>query len=103
MSVKRNIRGAIFIIALLLLSSLFSFAACVDVHEHKYIDGQCECGAIVPHKHNFIDGKCVCGVVDEDYMPPREYFVGNVFQIEVQSLGEQLISVGSGFVLNRDG
>lgn len=103
MSVKRNIRGAIFIIALLLLSSLFSFAAGVDVHEHKYIDGQCECGAIVPHKHNFIDGKCVCGVVDEDYMPPREYFVGNVFQIEVQSLGEQLISVGSGFVLNRDG
>ena len=57
----------------------------------------------MPHKHNYIDGKCECGVVDEDYMPPREYFVGNVFQIEVQSLGEQLISVGSGFVLNRDG
>ena len=89
MLIKGNKRVAIFLIALLLLSSLFCFAACADFHEHNYIDGKCECGAIVLHKHNFIDGKCVCGVVDEDYMPPREYFAGNVFQIEVQSLGEQ--------------
>lgn len=108
MAIKRNKNVVACIIALLLMSSLLGFSACGDTHEHNFVDGKCECGAIdesyePPHEHSFIDGKCECGAVDEAYVPPREYFVGNVFQIEVQSLGEQLISAGSGFVLNRDG
>lgn len=86
MTITRKTKVMACIIALLLICALFVFSGCEDTH-----------------KHNFINGKCECGAVDDAYIPPKEYFVGNVFQIEVQSLGEQLISVGSGFVLNSDG
>ena len=36
-------------------------------------------------------------------MPQTSYFVGNVFQIIVQDLGEQPIGTGSAFVFNSDG
>lgn len=54
--------------------------------------------------HDYVNGKCTgCGIVEATYVPPRDFFLGNVFQIEIQSLGEQTIGMGSGFVLNSDG
>ena len=45
------------------------------VHEHKFVDGKCECGEVdpnweAPHEHEFVDGKCECGEVDPDYEDP---------------------------------
>ena len=47
-------------------------------HEHKFIDGECECGEIDPdyekpvHEHEFVDGECECGETDPDYKEPNE-------------------------------
>ena len=41
------------------------------VHEHEYVDGECECGAKDPnyevHEHEYVDGECECGAKDPDY------------------------------------
>ena len=47
-----------------------------DDHEHEYVDGKCECGALEPgteepHEHVFIEGKCECGEIDPDYVAPH--------------------------------
>ena len=65
-------------IATLLMCSLLVFSACGETHEHYFVDGKCECGAIdenyePPHEHSFIDGKCECGAIDENYEPPHEH------------------------------
>ena len=41
------------------------------LHEHTFVDGECECGEkdptyVPPHEHTFVDGKCECGEVDHD-------------------------------------
>lgn len=38
-------------------------------HEHNYVDGKCECGAIDPnHIHNYEDGTCtICGKEQDPY------------------------------------
>lgn len=38
-------------------------------HEHNYVDGKCECGAIDPdHTHNYEDGTCtICGKEQDPY------------------------------------
>jgi len=49
-------------------------------------------------KNNFVPTEKIAYRV-----PQNSYFVGNVFQIIVQNLGEQPISTGSAFVFNSDG
>ncbi len=73
-------------IAALFMCSLLVFSACGETHEHYFVDGKCECGAI-----------------DETYTPPKDYFVGNVFQIVTETLGKQPYMLGSGVVINQDG
>ena len=43
-----------------------------DVHEHKFVDGKCECGELdpnweAPHEHEFVDGKCECGELEPEH------------------------------------
>ena len=49
-------------------------------HQHKFVDGECECGEIdpnyvPPHVHEFVDGKCECGEVDPNYSEHEHKFV----------------------------
>ncbi len=69
-----------------LFAAVCMFAACGQKHEHVYIDG-----------------KCACGALDEDYTPPKDRFIGNVFQIVTKTLGGQVYARGSGVVINSDG
>lgn len=41
-------------------------------HEHKYVDGKCDCGEedpdyVPPHVHKYVNGKCSCGAADPDF------------------------------------
>lgn len=84
---KRNRRIVSIAVLLCLLVSLFAFTACVtDKHVHDFSNWVCECGEYYTN-------------VD----PSKDLFVGNVMQIVVKNLGEQPVSVGSGFVFNKEG
>lgn len=44
-----------------------------QTHEHKFIDGICNCGEkdpnyVKPHEHVFVEGVCECGEVDPGYV-----------------------------------
>ena len=44
----------------------------IPPHEHVFVEGKCECGAVdenyqPPHEHNFVEGKCECGEEDPNY------------------------------------
>ena len=47
-----------------------------DTHEHKFVEGKCDCGAIdpdyaPPHEHKFVDGVCdKCGELDSEHNAP---------------------------------
>ena len=45
-------------------------------HEHNYVDGKCECGAIDPnHTHNYENGTCtICGEKDSYTVAPAEAY-----------------------------
>ena len=50
-------------------------------HEHKFVNGKCECGEVDPnykpenpdvpsdHEHKYVDGSCECGAPDPNYKP----------------------------------
>ncbi len=47
-------------------------------HEHEFVNGECSCGESdpnyePPHEHDFVNGECECGEKDPDYMPPHEH------------------------------
>ena len=51
---------------------------CKFPHEHKYIEGKCDCGEednsyTPPHEHKYIEGKCDCGEEDNSYTPPHKH------------------------------
>ncbi|MBQ4570403.1 MAG: hypothetical protein IJB21_01750 [Bacilli bacterium] len=59
------------ILFIMLICLLFSVSSCKfrgNNHEHKFIEGKCECGETDPnyiaHTHNYVDGKCECGATD---------------------------------------
>lgn len=47
---------------LLILGIMFVLVGCEDIHEHNFINKQCECGEI--HKCIFQNGICECGYID---------------------------------------
>lgn len=70
---KRNRRIVSIAVLLCLLVSLFAFTACSNEADYTKVD------------------------------PAKDLFVGNVMQIVAKNLGEQPVSVGSGFVFNKEG
>ena len=80
----RKLLVALFTVVIMVFT-LFSVSACTT------------------HEHNFVDGKCECGAIDYYYSPPKDYFIGNVFQIVTKNLGGEPYSLGSGVIINRDG
>lgn len=70
---KRNRRIISIAVLLCLLVSLFAFTACSNEADYTKVD------------------------------PTKDLFVGNIMQIVVKNLGEQPVSVGSGFVFNKEG
>ena len=47
----------------------FSFSLSIPEHQHIFVNGSCECGAIdenyvLSHEHIFINGECECGELD---------------------------------------
>ena len=71
------------ILFIMLLCLLFSISSCKcggnNNHEHKFIDGKCECGESDPnyiaHTHNYIEGKCECGESDPNYTEHTHEFI----------------------------
>ena len=59
------------------LTDHFSRYAIIGIyHEHKFVEGKCECGEsdpnyVPPHVHEFVEGECACGESDPNYVPPH--------------------------------
>ncbi len=114
MNKQRKILLSLAIVCLTILC-IFAFYGCDSTkHEHSYGEWEevnsslharsCDCGEIEQNAHTLSDGKCaICGMVDMFYVPPKDYFRGNIFQIYVKNLGGEVVSFGSGVVLSEDG
>ena len=77
-----------FLIFVFVCFGVFALASCEmpqnpnkdkEEHQHEYVEGKCECGAIDPneqvHVHKFVEGVCSCGKVDPNYQEHTHEFV----------------------------
>ena len=87
----RKLLVALFAV-IIMAFTLFSVSACAS-HEHNFIDGKCECGAIdesyiPPHEHSFINGECACGEIDEEYCSSIYLDILEIMQTMQNRLGD---------------